>query len=78
MLDIVEFLIDSFFCILSQMWRFKQERQQKVLELQKVEILLELQKIDLDELNLVKEKIYQVSESQPGPIPWIEAKKTIP
>ena len=46
-----------------------------MLELQKVEILLELQKIDLDELNLVKEKIYQVSESQPGPIPWIEAKK---
>ena len=45
------------------------------MELQKVEILLELQKIDLDELNLVKEKIYQVSESQPGPIPWIEAKK---
>ena len=49
-----------------------------MLELQKVEILLELQKIDLDELNLVKEKIYQVSESQPGPVPWIEAKNTIP
>lgn len=46
-----------------------------MLELQKVEILLELQKIDLDELNLVKEKIYQVSESQPGPVPWIGAKK---
>ena len=46
-----------------------------MLELQKVEILLELQKIDLDELNLVKEKIYQVSESQPDPFHGSKPKK---
>ena len=57
-----------------------QERQQKVLELQKVEILLELQKIDLDELNLVKEKIYQVSEwRHPARShPMDRSQKTIP